>query len=172
MNLNLNNILKELYSPNPISRIDLILPEIHNDVKLIEELVNYSFSNNKEAWRVSWLLSKYSEKYPNSLKKYTEKFIENSKNLKIDGHLRQNLRIIFFLDLNEEELGEIFDICLNIFQDNKRQSSLRCIAFQILLKNTQNYPELKSELISIFENHKDYLTTEIKSSITKKIITC
>jgi hypothetical protein len=132
---------------------------------LIKDFVEYAFSNEKDAWKASWVLSSYSKVHPEDLDIYTDKIISEIKKLKVEGHIRETLKILLNLNLNENQTSEVFDYCISLIEDNKRQASVRSISFQFLIKVAEKYPELKNEILIIFDNVKDFLSDGIKHSI-------
>lgn len=137
--------------------------------KLVEKFVGYAFSEAKDAWRASWVLAVYSKSNAKDLNKYSDEFVNGLTNIKTDGHLRETLKILLNLDLEEEQTSEMFDFCMDVLQDNRRQASVRSIAFQFLIKISRDYPELKNEILIIFENIKDYLTSGVRHSMMLRI---
>ncbi|MDR2009161.1 MAG: hypothetical protein LBQ22_01595 [Bacteroidales bacterium] len=157
----------EIY--NYIATINFKVKELSGFIKgkpeLLRSFVMYISSNTKEAWRASWVLAYYSSKYHEDLNPYADEIIRALKKINIDGHIRETLKILQNLDLSEEQTSEVFDICYDLLLDNHRKPSVRSIAFQFLLKVSKEYPELKNEIIAIFENIKEYLPHGIKHSM-------
>lgn len=137
--------------------------------ELLRKFVKYAISEEKHAWRAAWIISKYSEQTTEDLNIYADGFINAAKEIQADGHLREILKIIVHLNLNEDQNSEVFDLCLSLLQDNRRQSSVRSIAFQFLIKISKDYPELRNEISIIFDNIKDYLSHGIRYSMMKKL---
>jgi len=142
---------------------------LKNNPELIEKFVSHITAETKDAWRASWVLAHYTGKYSYDLNKYSDEIVNAAKIIKVDGHLRETLKIIINLDLNEEQTSEIFDLCFSILEDNRRQPSVRSIAFQYLMKVAENYPELENEILIIFENIKDYLSNGIRHSMSLRL---
>lgn len=148
---------------------DKMLSDIHTNPELVDAYAKYAFSNEEFAWRAAWVVSHYSRKHPEQIQKYVDSFIKNSKILKKDGHLRETLKIIYNLKLDESQTSELFDICMDLLEDNKRQPSVRMIAFSFIIRVAENYPELHNEIEVIVENIKDFLSPGIKNSMTKRL---
>ena len=148
---------------------DRMIAELNSDPKLVEEYIKFSLTNHKFAWRATWLLSHYSKNNTETLQKYVDIFIHTTKTIKKDGHIRETLKIIYNLKLNEKQTSDIFDICMNLLEDNRKQPSVRMIAFNFLMRVAKDYPELSSEIEIIIENIKDYLSPGIKNSMTQRI---
>lgn len=168
MPIPLPNIIKNFYNSENLD-FEKICESIRNNQTIIDELVNYSVTNNKDAWVCAWILSKYSQKYNNSLSKYLSFYVENLNKIQKDGQLRQILIILQNIEIPDINIINIFDICILIFQNNKMQSSLRCNAFYLLLKICKKYNELFSEVNIIFELCKNDLSKGIRQSLVKEI---
>ena len=53
-------------------------------------------------------------------------------------------------------------------KDNKLQASVRSAAYDMLMKIGEQYPEIRSEAIAIFDDTKDYYPHGIRKSIYVK----
>ena len=143
--------------------------ELSSNPDLVRAYIKYAISQKKHAWRASWVLSHYSEENNLILQKHTSQFIESLKIIEVNGHIRENLKIIYNLELTEDQTGEVFDICLNLFEDNRKQPSVRMIAFNFLYRVAKDYPELHNEILIIFENIKEYLSPGIRNSMRVRL---
>jgi hypothetical protein len=148
---------------------DNMLKQLEKDASLVDAYVEYSLSDKEYAWRAAWVIHHYSDTYPENINKYADKYIKLLPNLERDGYIREVLRILYNLNLNEPQICEVYDICCELVQNNKVQSSVRAIAFQFIIKVAAQYPELQEEIKIIFENIKDYLTPGIRHSVEYKM---
>jgi hypothetical protein len=148
----------------------IALKYIENDNTALNEMIKLSLANDKISWRAAWIIFHFTESNNyDFLQNYTSHFLELIPKIKKDGYLREVIKIINKLDLSEEQESEFFDFCLNVLWNNKMQSSVRSVAFQTMLKTANKYPELKTEIITIFEQIKENLTPGIKNSMSKMI---
>ncbi len=146
-----------------------ILSDLDNNPKLVDDYARYAFSDEKYAWRAAWVISHYSRRKPENIQKYVGNFIEALNYIEKDGHVRETLKIIYNLKLDETQTSEIFDISMNLLENNKMQPSVRMIAFSFVMKIAEDYPELHNEIEVIVENIKGFLSPGIKNSMTKRI---
>jgi predicted ATPase with chaperone activity len=142
-----------------------MLHDLKSDPQLVDAYAEYSLSQEKFAWRATWVIDHYSKINPAQLQKYAVKYIESVKELKSDGHIRETLKILYNLDLDESQTSEVFEICYKLMQNNKLQSSVRVSAFHFMMKVAEQYPDLKEEIKIIFENIKDYLSPGIRNGM-------
>ena len=148
---------------------EIIIKSLGSSPELLDSFVEYAISQEELAWRATWILSHYSKKNNRALQKYSSIFIMSLNNIKVDGQLREALKIICNLELSEKQKSEVYDICLGLFKNNRRQSSVRMIAFNFLFKIAKEYPELNNEIFIIFESIKEYLSQGIRKSIAHKL---
>lgn len=148
---------------------DKMLNDLRKDQVLVDAYVEFSLSDHKYAWRATWVIAHFSKKHPEKLQKHLNDYIKNMYKIKKDGHLRETLKIITNLELNEEQTSEVFDISYELLQNNKLQASVRSTAFYFLMKVAEDYPELREEIRIIFENIKDYLSKGIKHSLEMRL---
>ncbi|HNQ67250.1 MAG TPA: hypothetical protein PKN32_02645, partial [Bacteroidales bacterium] len=146
-----------------------MLSHLEKDPALVDAYVEYSLSDKEFAWRAAWVIHHYSDTYPENINKYADKYIKLLPNLRRDGYIREVLRILYNLNLNEPQICEVYDICSEFVQNNKVQSSVRAIAFQFIIKVASQYPELQKEIKIIFENIKDYLSPGIRSGMEMRL---
>lgn len=146
-----------------------MLSDLDNNPELVEAYAKYAISVEKYAWRAAWVISHYSRKHPENVQKYVDNFIKALNTITKDGHIRETLKIIYNLKLDESQTSELFDICMGLLEDNKKQPSVRMSAFSIVIRVAEDYPELQNEIEIIVENIKDYLSPGIKNSFMKQL---
>lgn len=148
---------------------DKMLSHLEKDPALVDAYVDFSLSEHEFAWRAAWVISHFSNKYPRQIEKYAQKYIETLPKIQRDGHIREIINTLTNLNLTEEQESELFEICYELIQSNKRQSSVRAVCFRFMMNLADNYPELKDEIRIIFENIKDYLSPGIRSGMEMRL---
>ena len=91
--------------------------------------------------------------------------IDNLPNIAKPGHRRETLKILSHLQLDERQSCDVMDFCFDSIKDNKLQASVRSAAYDMLMKIGEQYPEIRSEAIAIFNDTKDYYPHGIRKSI-------
>ena len=142
-----------------------MLSHLGKDPALVDAYVEFSMTDHKWAWRAAWVVHHFSNKNPQQINKYADRYIDILSKTDRDGHLREIISILINLALSEEQESELFDICYELIQSNKRQSSVRAISFRFMMRLADRYPELKEELRIIFENIKDYISPGIRNGM-------
>ncbi|MDD2635145.1 MAG: hypothetical protein PHW82_06555 [Bacteroidales bacterium] len=161
------DILQKLTNSN--FALNKRLNELCENPDLVDAYIEYTLSENKFAWRASWVISHFACKHPEKVQKFADILINNLNNISKDGHIRETLKTIYKLKLNENQISTVFDFCMRILEDNKRQASVRMIAFNFVLRVAEIYPELQNEISIIVENIKDYLSPGIRNSFIKRL---
>ena len=103
-------------------------------------------SENEHSWKIAWQINHEIKTNDKRIIPYIDEIIK-CIDLKKDGHQRELLKIVQKMELNEYQNGTLFKQCLIIWRNTSKIPSVRIKAFQILIKITIKYPELKKELI-------------------------
>lgn len=133
--------------------------------QLIGSFVAISLENEPFSWRASWVLCKYAERKATDIQPYAQMLIDNLPNIAKPGHRRETLKILSHLQLDERQNCDVMDFCFDSIKDNKLQASVRSAAYDMLMKIGEQYPEIRSEAIAIFDDTKDYYPHGIRKSI-------
>ena len=134
----------------------------------LENDVVFSLENEPFSWRASWVLCKYAERKASDIQPYAQMLIDNLPNIAKPGHRRETLKILSHLQLDERQSCDVMDFCFDSIKDNKLQASVRSAAYNMLMKIGEQYPEIRSEAIAIFNDTKDYYPHGIRKSISVK----
>lgn len=148
---------------------NLMLSHLEKDSALVDAYAEFSMSEHSFAWRAAWVIHHFSNKYPQQIQKYADKYIAILPKLERDGHIREIISTLINLELTEEQESELFDICYEFIQSNKRQSSVRAVSFKFMMRLADSYPELREEIRIIFENIKDYISPGIRNGMEMRL---
>ena len=120
-------------------------------------------------WRSAWLLWSCMEGNDKRIQAYIDKFLEVMPNKK-DGHQRELLKILSMMELDENQEGRLFDICMNLWESINKRPSVRSNALMFILKTAKKYPELSGEINFITqEQYLETLSPGIKHSIIRMV---
>ncbi len=122
-----------------------------------------------EAWRAAWLLGHYFYNQDQRLTEKLDSLIQLMPSAKPDGYQRELLKLIAKCELDEPRAGVLADICFSIWEQNRKQSSVRGEAFKTLIRISEWYPEMKPELQLLFEEYSDTLSPGIKQSLQRRL---
>lgn len=164
MDSKLEQILMTSYKDEMISFM-----ETHTEY--FEEAIELAVSDEEKlSWRSAWLLRSCMEKNDLRIRKYINKIIKGLPG-KEDGHQRELIKILLQMRLNEEQEGNLFDVCMNLWEGIHKSPSVRFTAFKFIYGITEKYPELKSEVEYLTQDHfLETLSPGIRHS-AKRIIT-
>ena len=118
------------------------------------------------SWRAAWLLCNCMENNDTRIQKYINKIIKVLPE-KEDGHQRELIKILLQMKLSETQEGNLFNVCMNLWEVIHKSPSVRITAFKFIYGMTEKYPELKSEIEFLTQDHfLETLSPGIKHSIT------
>ena len=103
------------------------------------------------AWNALWLIGNAMHENDLRLVNHIDELIGL---LEIDhnGFQREILKILLRMKLDDDQEGNLYDKCIQIWKNIHKQSSVRSFAFRYLIKVLNKYPELKPEI--------DFLTSD------------
>ncbi|MDG2153315.1 MAG: hypothetical protein P8K10_05210 [Crocinitomicaceae bacterium] len=143
---------------------------INQSEEHIRKMVELSVCDLKDvSWRVAWLLGQSISKSSNPIQKYHLKIIKGISE-KESGHQRELLKLVIDKNLSEEEEGRLFEVCIEIWKDIHKKPGTRSYAFKFIHQVVLKYPEIKNELVGLFESeYLETLSPAIKNSIEVKL---
>lgn len=121
------------------------------------------------SWRSAWLLWSCIEINDKRIRNNIDKILTVLPS-KQDGHQRELIKILLQMKLNEEQEGKLFNICMTLWEGLDKKPSIRYTAFKFIIEMTKKYPELKSEVEYLTQEHYlEPLSPGIKHSISRII---
>ncbi|CAH0994165.1 hypothetical protein EMA8858_00272 [Emticicia aquatica] len=148
MNLN-NEILREYSRTN----VENITNYIGADKERFAELMQIFLDGGYvKTQRSSWIVSECAKKNPSLITPYFKNFIDKLHEPNIHDSSRRNIvRIWQFVEIPEQFIGEIYDICFRYLASNE---AIAVIAFSITVcyNISKKIPELKPELRLMIED--------------------
>ena len=136
----------------------------------IEDQLIHALRNDKDSWIHAWQINHVKKTELIKIQKQVDKIISaiDGKN---DGHQRELLKVLLKLNLTDDQLSLLWDICLRIWLDIQKQSSVRISAYKILVNTAKKYKPLSDELIRLTEDkHVSSLSNGIKNSTYKNLL--
>lgn len=121
------------------------------------------------SWRAAWLVAGVMEKNDQRVRPFIQKIIEVLPDRE-DGHQRELLKILLKMELDEDFESLLFDISVTLWEQVRKQSSVRYYAFQGMMKVVEKYPELKNEVLSLTQPHfVNALSPGVRKGVYKKL---
>jgi len=133
-----------------------------------EEAVQLAISDKQPfSWRAAFLLWGCMEENDTRINKHVGSIINSIKDKK-DGHQRELLKILYRMDIKKKYEGQIFDICMNLWEQISKDPSVRMTALKFILKISKKHPELLKEMTFLTQDHYlASLSPGVKKSIQK-----
>lgn len=159
----LEHILTNFYKAEMISYL-----ESHPED--FEEAIRLAMTDKQPySWRAAWLLWSCMDKNDQRIKKYIKDII-NTLTTKNDDQQRELFIILQQMELDEEDEGLLFNICVDVWEKINKKPSVRYNAFKLIIKIAKKHPDLSHELIFLAQNqYMDSLSDTVKKSIYKMI---
>ncbi len=136
--------------------------------EVYDSALKISLKNHQpQSWRATWIIGHCTFANDSRIQPYTNDFIQCIVDKK-DGHQREILKILYKMDLNDEQEGKLFDICMSFWENIAKAPALRYLAFKQIHKICLKYPDLNGELAYISQNqYTDSLSPGIKKTILR-----
>lgn len=119
--------------------------------------------------RSAWVVSKCADAHPSLLEPHLSAMINNLQNNVQVAVRRNTLRVLQNVDVPEELMGTLADVCFGYMEDSKEPIAVKVFAMTNLYNICQKEPDLANELKLIIEQQLPYGSAGFKSR-AKKIL--
>ena len=144
--------------------IDLITQWSEENPESINVLIDMVLSHeDKLAMRASWVLEKYSEKYPNCLQERIHEIIDVLNKIPSSSTRRIIAKVLMYHTIPEEKEGEILNFCITMLERPKEPVAVKANCMTIVFNLLPKYPDLKNEIFAIIEDQIPYHSVGFKS---------
>ena len=135
-----------------------------------EEAIELAIQDKQPySWRAAWVLWSCITKNDSRVQKQIHKILKSIGD-KTDGHQRELIKILLEMDLNEEQEGYLFDICVSLWEQVEKKPSVRYTAFRFINKTAFQHPELFNEILLLTQDkYMRTLSPGVHRSILKMI---
>lgn len=135
---------------------DILVDKIEEDPDIFEIVWGIMLEDTYPlSMRASWVISHFARKHPYFLEPRFPEMVEILPAIKTESVRRNLLHVISILPIPEESSGRLFDLCYGYLESPGSAIAIRAYAMTILYHISNLEPELKPELISLFEAQKD-----------------
>lgn len=125
---------------------------IINDEKLRGEFWEMFFANEEPySRRAAWALDTVCESHPEWAQPYAKRLIEALRAFEHDGLKRHSLHLLTRIDIPDEVKGDLADVCFGWLLSPSEAVAAKVYAMEILYNLSQEFPEIKRELIDSIE---------------------
>jgi len=83
-----------------------------------------------------------------------------------DNQQRELLKILYLMEIDEEQEGILYNHCVSIWEKRNKQPSARYNAFKMIVKIAKKYPDLHREIEYLTEpQYTENLTAAVRRGI-------
>ena len=143
---------------------DILVDKIEEDPDVFETVLEIMLEDRYPlSMRAGQVIYIFSKKHPYFIEPRAGDFIRVLPTVQGESVIRCLLGVLCLPKLPEDSAGQLFDYCYNILESPKAAIAHRAYALTILYNISEMEPELKPELISLFEEQLDAESAGIKS---------
>lgn len=152
------------------SELEVMKRYLQENPDQFEEMVSEIYNEDIEiAWRAAWITGHGLEKNDKRLIPHVDNLIELIPD-KRDGLQREVLKLLMKMDLDDDQEGFLFDICMTIWEKVNKSPSVRMTAFQFIAKTVEKYTDLKHEISFITQSqYSETLSPGIRKSFERMV---
>lgn len=150
---------------------DIIVAWVGDSQQRFDELFRLFTSDEyRVVQRAGWPLSYLVEQHPKFIQKHFKKLIQYLQQPGTHNAVRRNIvRLLQHVKVPESSQGTVMDLCFGFIADPKEKAAVKAFALTVLDNLSQQYPEIKAEIIQIIEDRWEYETAAFHSR-AKKIL--
>ena len=142
------NIANHLLIENSSKIWKEVIDYVGDDTERFNELIQLFFNGDMRiVQRSSQPIGVISEKQPQLIRPYLTQLIDYLKSNPIDAVKRNTMRIFQFIEIPEENEGELFEIGMGYLKDMEEPIAVKAFSMTVLRKICEKYPELAQELV-------------------------
>lgn len=136
-----------------------------------DDLMDIFFNSNYRLnQRSAYVMNICYEKQHKIIQPYIKKLVENLHQSGLHDAVKRNtVRILQFIQLPDNLIGEVADICFKYLISKDEPIAVKAFSMRVLANICKTYPELKNELIPIIEDMIPHGSPGIKNR-GKKIL--
>ncbi len=149
------NIEEALLTDRSKEMIKRIANYIDTDEKKFAKLMECFFSESQRLTQyASWAVNYCAENHPPLILPYLDQLLKNLDKPLHNSIKRNTIRLLTFIDIPEQHLGHVADLCFNYLNDPKEAIAVRVFSMTVLYHICLKEPDLSNELEVII---KDFL---------------
>ena len=135
---------------------DILVDKIEEDTDVFdlvwEIMLEDTYPLSMRASRVIWL---FAIKHQYYVEPRLSEIISILPEIKTESVWRNMLNMISIVSIPEKHAGTLFDLCYGLVESQGTAIAVKANAMTILYNISKTEPELKMELITLFESQKD-----------------
>jgi hypothetical protein len=148
------NLSEQLMAGMSRFNTDLVVNHIGCDADKFAELVDLVLHGEAPLpHRASWALTHCVDKFPFLIEPHKTNIINQLNTFEHTGTVRSMLRSLLKCEFNNEDSGILFDFCAKTLESKSAPIAVKANCMELMYNISMHEPELKPELIYIFEIH-------------------
>ncbi|MEM9389404.1 MAG: hypothetical protein AAGA02_02955 [Bacteroidota bacterium] len=167
------NIKNELLREHSKPQADKIAAYIGHDVERFKELIELLLdSEYRVSQRAAMVLSHSVDRHRELLTPHIERLVKNLRNTVHIAVVRNTVRLLQFVDIPENLIGETADICFKLMESSDTPIAVKVFSMTVLANICEKEPDLKNELALLIEDQMPYGSAGFRNrgaKILKKI---
>lgn len=158
------NIRESLQREHSKENTEKIVDYVSADDERLAELMDIFFHGPWEiVQRASWAVGKLGEQ-TDLLKPYMGQMIKNLERTDLHDAIKRNtVRTWQFIEVPDEYLGEVADVCFGYLESKKEPIAIKVFSMVVLEGIVKRVPELKDELQFLIKEQMPYSSAGFKS---------
>ena len=153
-------LFKGYSKPHTVYLANKIAPNQETFDELVELMLS---PDMKISQRAAWIFSHCVEQRPWLIKKHLKLIINHLENPAHDAVKRNTLRVLQFIEIEEDEMGILADLCFKFLYSAKESIAIKAHSMTILYNIAKKYPELKNELKMAIQEQLPFGSAGIKN---------
>jgi len=135
---------------------DILADKIEEDPDVYDQVWKIMLEEEHPvSMRAVWSLTIFAKRHPYFMKPRAGEIIEALQITPSSSVRRCLLNLLTHADLPEEQAGYLFDYCIEIIESPSAEIAQKAYAMTILYNISEKEPDLKPELIALFESQMD-----------------
>ena len=162
-------ILKEYSKPQVVKVANYIADDKERFAELLDLMLDQEYRISQ---RAAWVMSHCVDTHQHLIIPHLKKVISNLRGPIPVAVTRNTLRILQFIEIPTDLLGEIADIGFKIMESGNQPIAVKVFAMTVLANICEQEPELKNELVILIEDQMPYGSAGFKNrggKILKKL---
>ena len=150
-------------------KADLIV-YLNKHPKDFDKVIKLAISDKQPySQKAAWLLWSCMKDDDSRIKKYCNKIIKELPQ-KIDSQQRELIIVLGKMNLDNKYVALLFNTCVDIWRKFDKKPSIRYVAFRLLIKIAQTYPDFANEIkLLTADMYIESLSTSARKSILRLV---
>ncbi|HPE55283.1 MAG TPA: hypothetical protein P5514_04885 [Bacteroidales bacterium] len=164
--------INELLGDSSRKGIDLVVQLVGDNPVLFKQFLEITLREKGAlSQRASRVVNFATLNHPGLFKPYAVEIVAKMPDMKHDSVKREIIKTFadHDFDMDEVTTSKLLEICFKWFTDQNEKIAVQAYALDVLYKISNQYPDLKFELISVIEQQREFMSTGMKARIAKML---